>query len=598
MNYSILQQAEQLYNQALEEHKKHNLTAACVLCENAENIVSKHIPSIKITSETLPFLLLLLNIRTILLDIEWKQGNIEKGVQLGELQLKLIQEIQDEHECSKEYLRELLIIQANTYNSLGILHCISSDYPTAIEYFTHAIFINDSLENLTQVAGIYANMANVYSNLSNNELALEYSLKALDISIRINHLPWQANIYGNLGLIHKDLGKFTESVEYYQKAIEIHQQLQNIRGLSTNYLNLALLLEDQGLFEQALEKLYVALDLRKSVKDRHGTAIAEINIGRIYTNPKSSFFQPEIGEKFLLQALPMFLEIDDKKGVMYIYEAMSVLRQHQQLWQEACNYLNLFISAKISADEVEAKKHAEKFNAERRFIILKKVQEATDNVLKKTFPAAIIPALREGKEVVVETFSSASVLFADIVGFTELSMKIAPHTLVNLLNNIFTHFDTIAEKCGCERLRTIGDGYMAVAGVPTHAPDHAIRLVNMARLMLKDYVLSADIAQYLPENTSLEVRIGINAGALVAGITGGLVKIQYDIYGDTVNTAARMESYSKPGAIHCTSEFRHIYTEQFTSLFPSEAFPIQFIPREPLNIKGKGVMNTFFIEEV
>lgn len=211
--------------------------------------------------------------------------------------------------------------------------------------------------------------------------------------------------------------------------------------------------------------------------------------------------------------------------------------------------------------------------------LLRLEKEKSERLLLNVLPKEIAPALKEEHGIIAEHYESASVLFADIVGFTQLSAMLKPDEMVTLLNEIFSHFDSLVEKYNLEKIRTIGDNYMVAAGVPVPRDDHALALANMA-VDLCDF-----IRRYPPYNgQKVNFRIGINSGPLVAGIIGRK-KFHYDIWGDTVNTASRMESTGEPGRIQITSSTRQLLDPYFT-----------LIPRGTISIKGKGEIETWFLE--
>ena len=205
-------------------------------------------------------------------------------------------------------------------------------------------------------------------------------------------------------------------------------------------------------------------------------------------------------------------------------------------------------------------------------------REKSENLLLNILPKEIAEILKEKEGTIAEHFDQASVLFADIVGFTPLTLKMAPDEMVDLLNEIFSHFDSLEEKYGVEKIRTIGDNYMVASGVPQSRSDHAPPLASMALDML-------EYCEQLPSRNGAKInfRIGINSGPMVAGVIGKR-KFQYDIWGDTVNTASRMESHGEAGKIQVTQATYEILKDEFT-----------FEPRGVMEIKGKGQMKTWFL---
>jgi adenylate cyclase len=213
-------------------------------------------------------------------------------------------------------------------------------------------------------------------------------------------------------------------------------------------------------------------------------------------------------------------------------------------------------------------------------------QQVSERLLHNVLPHTIVERLKrrpqvminDFTQVVVDTFSQVSVLFADIVNFTKFSEGVSPEVLINVLNDIFTRFDAIADARGLEKIKTIGDSYMAVAGLPLPSHNHAERAANMAIDMQEAMKRFNENSHY-----KLDIRIGISTGAAVAGVIGKR-KFLYDVWGDVVNTASRMESQGIPGRIQITDTTRLKLGDQFS-----------LEKRGPIEIRGKGPMNTWFL---
>ena len=206
-------------------------------------------------------------------------------------------------------------------------------------------------------------------------------------------------------------------------------------------------------------------------------------------------------------------------------------------------------------------------------------QEQSERLLLNILPEEIANRLKMGDSTIADTFANATVLFADIVGFTQLSARVSPTELVSFLNEIFSTFDHLAEKHGLEKIKTIGDAYMVVGGLPTPRSDHANAIAEMALDML-DAI--SDFSN--THNQDFSIRIGINSGPVVAGVIG-IKKFIYDLWGDTVNTASRMESHGKPGCIQVTSTTYDLLEGKYI-----------FESRGAIKVKGKGMMNTYLLQ--
>ena len=176
--------------------------------------------------------------------------------------------------------------------------------------------------------------------------------------------------------------------------------------------------------------------------------------------------------------------------------------------------------------------------------LLQLEKEKSEHLLLNILPRPIAERLKGGERTIADSHPQVTVLFADLVGFTQLSSKTAPQELVNLLNEVFSHFDRLAERHGLEKIKTIGDSYMLVGGLPVPRADHAEAVAEMALDMVEEVGRFNRHSQ-----TQIDLRIGINSGPVVAGVIGRK-KFTYDLWGDTVNLASRMESAGTPNTIH------------------------------------------------
>jgi class 3 adenylate cyclase len=209
---------------------------------------------------------------------------------------------------------------------------------------------------------------------------------------------------------------------------------------------------------------------------------------------------------------------------------------------------------------------------------VKREKEKTEHLLLNILPQAVAERFKNDQSFLAEGFPSVSILFADIVGFTGFSEKIAPDELVRFLNEVFSKFDALTEAYGLEKIKTIGDAYMAAGGVPTPSDNHVQRVCQMA---LKIQEVIQDIKN--PGGLPLRMRIGISTGPVTAGVIG-VKKFIYDLWGDTVNTASRMESHSESGSIQITGEVYELIKNEFDCKLRGE-----------IQVKGKGGMTTYFL---
>ena len=208
--------------------------------------------------------------------------------------------------------------------------------------------------------------------------------------------------------------------------------------------------------------------------------------------------------------------------------------------------------------------------------LLEAEHKKSESLLRNILPDKIADRLKSNSGTIADGFEHVSILFADIVGFTEMSSRSAPEKIVNFLNSIFSVFDDLADKYRLEKIKTIGDAYMAASGIPEPRDNHAEAVLLLAIDMI-DEIDKYNIAN----GTNLKIRIGINTGSAIAGVIGKK-KFTYDLWGDSVNTASRMESHGIAGRIQVTDNTYHLLKNKYT-----------FEYRGEIEIKGKGKMKTY-----
>ena len=236
----------------------------------------------------------------------------------------------------------------------------------------------------------------------------------------------------------------------------------------------------------------------------------------------------------------------------------------------------VLLRARINA-ALEKKRLRDREHAFTRQLQIEK--EKSELLLLHILPKTVVERMRQGETAIADRFTDVTILFSDLVGFTNLASQMPPSQVVELLNHLFTAFDQLAFERGLEKIKTIGDAYMVAGGLPEPRPDHAVAVADMALQMI-DVVATTGRTLGVP----LEVRIGVHSGAVVAGVIGKH-KFIYDVWGDTVNTAHRMESHGEANRVQISAATHH----RVRDAFRCEA-------RGPQEVKGKGMMETYFLE--
>ncbi len=490
----------------------------------------------------------------------------------------------------------------NIYQQLG-------DYSRALEYLQKALSINERINRTAGIAIVLGNIGIVYSFFGDTEKALEYYQRTLQLNDQ-NNTYTIANTYGNIAALYAD-GKFANvnlASEYYHKAIELFEKIENKAGVARNLGNIAVLYGSMQDYSTSLEYLYQALAINEEIGRKDGVAQNIGNIGATYAKPDFEGYDAIKAEEYLLKAIGI---LEDKGSKLNQYELLKVysdLLVRSDRKAEAYDYFKKFHDLKEAVQTEEATKQAQLMEHRRKIeeserdrqVKLARFQEQ-EKILHNILPSQIADRMIDGEKTIADSYEHVSVFFSDIVGFTKLSQRVSAEELVGMLNGIFTQFDQLARKHGLEKIKTIGDAYMAVCGAPIQVDNHAERTALFALDV-------AELMNNYQTNTGdkVMIRIGLHSGGVVAGIIGEN-KFAYDLWGDAVNTASRMESHGEAGKIHVSEEFLKKLlmvngewlmeeADDFSS-FTINHLPLTIIPRGEMDIKGKGMMKTYFLEK-
>ena len=557
------------------------------------------------------------------------------------------------YELSLEYFKKALALNEVLGRKQGIAFCLSSigliyqrlsDGPTALEYLKRALAMEEQIGDMSGVAGNLCNIGLIYCDLSDYATALEYFTKALPRAIEAGNKRFEAVIMQNIGNVYEGLGDFDSAFEYFEQALKAFQELglksqialvtgnmgwsyflrsDNLKALEYSQRALALHLElgqeaDVARITSNIGSMYAkageyskAMDHYKRALAKHQelgvkVEIAYVNgfIGQLYANKDYEGYDLSLATEYLRLSVDQFEEIGNRHQLFEFQKRLAEVYKKQEQWKEFGYYFEKYhdLEKEVLSDEaidrarlVEQQRQAERH--ENQLAIERSRSQERESILNNVLPQEITARLINGEKPIADHFDCVSVLFMDIVDFTPLASIISAQQVVHLLNAIFTAADNVIRDCGLEKIKTIGDCYMAVAGAPSAQEDHAQRA---ARAALKLVELMQNLEVELPENLGdtswtnslpeIQVRIGLHCGPAVAGVVGE-TKFLYDLWGDAVNTASRMESYGEPGRIHVSKDFKesvensHATTSQF-----------KFIERGDVEIKGKGSMRTFFLD--
>lgn len=480
---------------------------------------------------------------------------------------------------------------AITLNNIGLVYNSWQKYDHAIEYFQEAMHIDSLMGNTWEMATRLNNIGTSYHKKDDYSKAIEYFSKALGLGLEINNKDLVAKLYNNIGMIYLTREDFRQSADYLNKALEAYEQLGQTAEIATVLSNLSEINFKLGAYNIALDylsqsnQIALNIDFFDLVKDNYlkfsdiytsmGNYSEALNYYKKYTALKDTLYSEAIHKQISDFEIKYETEKKDKE--------ITLLKQRQEIQelrikrQRALQFsliggitLLLSLAVVILISLYQKKK-------DNRIIAREKAQ--SDKLLLNILPASIASDLKEKGTTEPRLYKNATVCFTDLVGFTEKSACMDPKLLIEELNLIFTAFDTIIERNHCERIKTIGDSYMAICGVPDpnpHHPEHIIRSsVEMVQYIEK---------KNLESDIEWQIRIGIHSGDVIAGVVG-IKKYIYDVFGDTINTASRIETASEPMRINVSESTYLLVKDRF-----------KFEERGEVTVKGKGAMKMYFIK--
>lgn len=426
--------------------------------------------------------------------------------------------------------------QSNTYNSLGDIYYKMGNYEKSIEYHKKALSFKDHVRtkaNLHLYTYFFISAARTYLKLNENEKALELLKKAEKYALSINSRLRLKEVYEELSNYYKSIGNYKNAYFYNKKY--------------TSY-------QDSVFSKEKLEK-----------------------INNLMISSRINLKQKEI-EILKQERRIQDLKVKSESIKKYWYATALILSLLASLFLISRYRLKIKANKLLQKQKTEVERLNREIIEQNHLIELEK--DKTDKLLLNILPEKVADELKQNGVSEPKRFNNVSVYFSDVVGFTKMSSEIDINLLISELNDIFTAFDRIIENHECERIKTIGDAYLCVCGMHKPANDHAEKILKSA----------IDIVKYLNERNKhneiqWKIRIGLHTGQVVGGIVG-VKKYIYDVFGDTINTAWRMESNSEPMKINLSEAFYQQLNDNYN-----------FIPRDYVEVKGKGKMMMYFLDD-
>jgi class 3 adenylate cyclase len=517
-------------------------------------------------------------------------------------------------------------------NNIGIVYEKQSKYPLALEYFFKALKGSEETGNNSTISEATNNIGIVYIDQKNYPKAREYFSKALKIHQETGNRKGESLAKANIGLTYELEENFSNAIENYEAALKIDEELGDKSGVAMDYGNIGSAYRGYKNYEKSIEYSQKAVDIFDEMGDKNDVAIGLNNIASAYLEIAKDTFDRKIPKAGKRAAIT--------KAIGYSKRSLEISKAIQSPDVSQLCYGNLKIAYEMTGDYKKALESSDSFNAiqdtifsndnkvkmanlatkreedlkEKQIAInklitekkkserlyfsvgfalmlvvvsglfisrkaIKKEKNVSEELLLNILPAEVAEELKTKGSSEARLFNNVTVLFTDFVNFTGKSEHMSPQQLVDELDSCFKAFDEITNKYKIEKIKTIGDAYLAVSGLPVANTNHAENIVKAA---IEISAFMKDRRVKMGDKTFL-IRIGVHSGSVVAGIVG-IKKYAYDIWGDTVNTAARMEQNSEPERVNISETTYELVKDKFNCTYRGE-----------IEAKNKGMLKMYYV---
>jgi len=463
----------------------------------------------------------------------------------------------------------------------------------ALPYFRQALPLSRALKDQEAIGIISVNLGEAFFIAGEYDSALFYFEKSLALDNKAYYIPFALN---NLGKVYSQKGDYTSSVKLQQEAIEIAKEQDQTLELSQAYIGLAETYMAQGRNNKAVETFNNALfeaqkrGYKNEIKDVYeglATSYAKLSdyqnafkYQELYSSMKDTLYSIETDDK--IKGLQFSYEIEKKQDEIDLLAKTAEIEQLNTKRQKAIS-TGIGIVGLLILIMALGIFHRYKF-INRTNKIIEAEKDRSENLLLNILPHETAEELKQHGEAKARRYDMVSILFTDFKGFTAISATLSPEELVKEIHHCYKAFDEIVTRHGIEKIKTIGDAYMAAGGLPVPNETHPMDVIKAA-IEIRDFMANLRSERDKNNQPFFDIRIGIHSGPVVAGIVG-TKKFAYDIWGNTVNIASRMESNSEPGKINISETTYQLVKDQFVCT-----------PRGKINVKGGGDKSMYFVEE-
>ena len=475
--------------------------------------------------------------------------------------------------------------EGNAYGAIADIFSISNNHPNAMLYYHKAISTLRQADDSVALASAILNAGEEFINNKIYDSAFLYFRESGIIFEKVNYLTGKAYSLGNIGMVYANIGQSTLAEKNIKEAIRILEELEDYYPICVYLISMCDIYLEKGDEPTALSYAVRSLKLAQQYGLKEQISDANLKLSELYERAGNlsesyQYYKNHIAYRDSLNNIQSVQKMADLRTD---YEVSQKQIEVDLLNQQKKNQRIMVIASIITSVLIFLLAiglyRRYKFIKETN-VIIEAEKNRSENLLLNILPEETARELKESGSVQAKKFESVTVLFSDFKGFTTLAEQVEPEQLVKSIDFYFKEFDTIISKYGLEKIKTIGDAYMCAGGLPTVSKTHAKNVIQAAReiidLVRRELKTQNDLLHF-------EIRIGVHTGPVVAGIVG-IKKWQYDIWGDTVNIASRMESKSEPGRINLSeTTFQEIKDE----------FPCEY--RGEIEVKNRGLLKMYFL---
>lgn len=515
----------------------------------------------------------------------FQKGNASQFI--GNLEEALAAYFKSAEIASRE--QNLISVVGSAYGAIADIYAVSDNYKNAMLYYNKAIATLRKTKDTLALASYILNAGDALLTNKKYDSALVYFNESGALFEGVDYVAGKAYNLGNIGMVYANTGKNDLAEKNINEAILILEESGNYYPISIYLMAMADIYLEKGDHKTAIEFAHKSLTLAEQYGFKEQIADANKKLAALYElvgDLVNSYahYKNHIAYRDSVNNIATVQQLADQRTN---FEVSQKQIEVDLLDQRRKNQRNIAIATAIALFLIGILAiglfRRNKFIRKTKRII-EEERDRSDNLLLNILPEETAQELKLNGKVQAKHFDAVTVLFTDFKGFTQYSEKLSPTALVDTIGFYFSKFDAIIEKHGLEKIKTIGDAYMCAGGLHDKTKDHAHRMVRAA-FEIAEFVKETKQDAAASEMT-FDIRIGINTGPVVAGVVG-TKKFAYDIWGDTVNVASRMESMSEPGRVNISENTYNLIKENAECEY-----------RGKIQVKNRGMMKMYFVNSL